>query len=124
MATGLAVAGLILGVFPIVIAGIDYYKQRTGEKEIRQLYRSLKVQNDIFYCCIEELLATLTSDSQLVTLLEDPGGLEWNDEGLQLRLRAHLDYVYDSFCESVEDIKTMVIELRESLQLPVDNKVC
>ena len=123
MSTVLGIAGLILGVIPVVITGIDYYKRGLGEKEVRQLHRSLKVQNDIFYCCIEELLASLTTDSQLVALLQDPGGPEWNDEGLQLPLKVHLDHVYDSFFEAVEDIKTMVTELQETLQQPVDSNV-
>jgi hypothetical protein len=118
MDAALGIAGLVLGLFPVVVAGVDFYKGFT-DREIRILRRSLKVQCIIYHQCIEELLASIATDGQLVELLQDPGGQAWSDTKLKLRLRQQLDVAYEPYLEVIEDIRTLVTELKDALQLKV-----
>ena len=117
--SGFEVIGVILALIPIVSGGIDRYKQERDGKESRQLERSFKTQRVIFLNTIEELIYPLVSDSQLQDLLRDPNGKLWQDKHLSASLGKHLDGAYPIFKEIMEDIKVVLSELQDSLNVDV-----
>lgn len=108
--SGLEIAGLILGLVPVVQAGIDYHRNSLTGKEMRQLQRTFFTQRNIFMNTIEELLAPLVSDAQLKKLLDDPKGVAWQDLRLSSKLQQHLEGSYLTFKEIMVDVEEMMTE--------------
>jgi division protein CdvB (Snf7/Vps24/ESCRT-III family) len=113
--TGFEIAGVVLGIVPILTLSIEHYKTMLSMREIRQLDRSFKTQRIIFMNTIEALLSTLVSETQLKKLLADPYGEAWKDSHTAIRLEKHLGDAYESFTEIMEDIQVMVLELQKIL---------
>ena len=117
--SGFEVIGVILGLIPIVLGGIDSYKRVRNNQESRQLARDFKTERVIFDNTIEELIYPLVSDSQLQTLLKDPNGRLWQDKQLSASVERHLDGAYPIFSEIMEDIKVVMSELQNTLSAEV-----
>lgn len=117
--SGFEIIGVILALIPIVSGGIDRYKRVRDEKESRQLERSFKTQRVIFMNTVEELIYPLVSDLQLQNLLKDPNGRLWQDKQLSASLENHLDGAYPTFNEIMEDIKVVMCELQNTLNVEV-----
>lgn len=113
--TAFEVAGVVLGIVPILTLSIEQYKTMLSMREVRQLDRSFKTQRNIFMNTIEALLSTLVSETQLKKLLADPYGEAWKDSHTAIRLEQHLGDAYQSFTEIMEDIQGMVLELQKIL---------
>ena len=117
--SGLEAVGLILGVIPLIIAGVGQCKDNLAGKEMRQLERHFKTQHNIFLNNIEELLSTLVSDTHLEQLMKDPHGEAWRDKAVSAKLEEQLGGAYQSFEEIMEDVKVMMEDLRERLTTDV-----
>ena len=122
--SGFEIVGVILGVAPLVLSSIDYWKSGITGKEMRQLERRFKTQHNIFLNTIEEIFSPFVSDGQLVKLLKNPKGPTWQDPQMSGRLKEHLGESYESFEGIVEDVKDMMIELQESLNTKASRSQC
>ena len=110
---GLELAGLVLGLVPVIQLSIDRYKRGLAGKEMRQLARSFATQNCIYLNTIEEIISPLVSDSQLDELLKDPNGKAWQDPKLLDDFEKHLGEAYEPFNVIMADVKEMVDELQK-----------
>ena len=114
------VAGLILGIIPVIQLGIDSYKRNFSDtkKIMLQLGRSFETQKLIYLNTIEEILSSVVPDSQLNKLLRNVDEKAWQDSRLSQVLQSHLGDIHPQFKDIVLDIKDMMMEL-EKLLAPV-----
>ena len=122
--SGLEIVGVILGVAPLIFSSIEYWKSGITGKEMRQLERRFKTQHNIFLNTIEEIFSPFVSDGQLIRLLENPTGPNWQDPQMSASLKEHLGGSYESFEGIVEDVKNMMIELQETLDSKASHSQC
>ena len=111
--SGLEIAGLVVGLVPVVQLGIDRYNRGLAVRETRQLARSFATQKVIYMNTIEEILSSVVSDSQLHGLLQDPNGKAWQNPTLSEKLANHLGGVYPAFKDTMIDIKEMMDEMQK-----------
>ena len=111
--SGLELAGLILGLVPVIQLSIDRYTRGFAGKEMRQLARSFGAQKRIYLNTIEIILSSAVSDSQLHELLKDPNGEAWQDPQLSIDLKNHLGEDYQAFQEIMIDVKEMMDRLQK-----------
>jgi hypothetical protein len=90
--SGLEVAGVVLGAFPLLISGIEHWRgvAKIGgfylriRKEYTKCLRNIQFHEIIFKNNLRELLLPLIPDADEVTkLIADPGGQLWGDTALQ-----------------------------------------
>jgi hypothetical protein len=76
--SGIEVAGIVLGVIPLVVSGLEHYADGVStikvifnyESEFRSLSRRLRVESNIFQNTVEILLRDCVNDEKLTELLE------------------------------------------------------
>ncbi|KAI0447115.1 hypothetical protein F4803DRAFT_397577 [Xylaria telfairii] len=116
--SGIEVAGLVLGAFPIAIWGLERYRdvaRRMGFwYEIRSEYQrssnELQFHRLSFERNREELLFPLiTDENQLQDLIAKPAGPGWNDPAIQLALEKRLQNSYHLYME-------ILVEMQETMQ--------
>jgi hypothetical protein len=112
MVTGVETAGLVLASFPLVVSGIEAY--RNGVKplvrwwqyrtQVLDLYSAVKSQQIMFQNNIERLLDPIvTSGDQMKRLLNSTnmGNTEWQNPKLAETLKRRLSSSYDPYVETV-----------------------
>ncbi|KAL9612039.1 MAG: hypothetical protein Q9167_003365 [Letrouitia subvulpina] len=119
--SGLELAGLVVGLVPVIQLSIDRYKRGLAGKEMRQLSRSFGTQKRIYLNTIEEILSSFVSDSQLSRLLQDPNGEAWQDPKLSDELKVHLGEAYPAFKDIMTDVKEMMDGLQKILTPPPES---
>lgn len=126
--SGIEVAGLVLGAFPIAIWGLERYRDVARCMgfwyEIRSEYQrssnELKFHRLSFERNLEQLLFPLVAnDGQLQDLIAKPAGPGWNDPAIQLVLEKRPQNCYHLYME-------ILVEMQETMQklnteLSVDN---
>jgi hypothetical protein len=120
MVSGLEIAGLVLGTFPIVLHAISIHKEALNDRHVRILKRSLETQHTIFLNSIEGIISPLLNDADCRDLLDNPTGRGWKNPKLNDDLRVRLGTSYDIFIEAVNDIHDMVTNLNAE----IDTQVC
>ncbi|KAI8956284.1 hypothetical protein F4801DRAFT_573809 [Xylaria longipes] len=126
--SGIKVASLVLGAFPIAIWGLERYRgvaRRMGFwYEIRSEYQrcsnELKFHRLGFERNLEQLLFPLVADEgQLQDLIAKPGGPGWNDPAIQRALEKRLQNSYHLYLEILWEMQQTMQKL--SKELSVDN---
>ena len=101
--SGVEVAGLVLGAFPIMIAVIDgMYSQYKGLMEWRKfqaryslLASDLRTEHRIFENTLERALLDENAAPEIYSMLEDPKSPRWRDRTLGRRLQRRLGPSYE-----------------------------
>lgn len=119
---GLGIAGLVLSLFPVIVAGVDAYKSSTLSMTAKKLSRSLSTTRIIYKHAIEKLLVDVGEGERLPSLLGDPGGSEWSHPVLVAKLKKQLGEAYVPYLETIEDIKDIIEELQTNLGLVVSKE--
>ncbi|KAF2119217.1 hypothetical protein BDV96DRAFT_642255 [Lophiotrema nucula] len=133
--SGLEIAGVLLGTFPLIISGLEHYRDVAKVAgffwQVRKKYQ--KCRSDVLYHeliykrNLKELLLPLVSDSEEVNrLIAEPGGQRWNSEALQQKLEERLQESYSLYIEIVNDMNETAEELRKELsfdQAAIQDKV-
>lgn len=119
MVSGLEIAGLVLGMFPIVQHAISIYNSELNDRDVRNLKRSLETQHTIFLNSIEEIISPHLNDADCRNLLDDPTGGGWRNPKLNNDLRVRLGTSYDIFIEAVKDIHDMITNLNAEVNVEV-----
>jgi hypothetical protein len=97
--TGLEVAGILLGVFPLIISGLEHWRDaaKVGGLYWRVRKEYAKCRSDVQFHEIwyrqnlKELLLPVMNDAdEVVGLVADPGGKGWSNKELQGRLEGRL----------------------------------
>ena len=123
--SGIEAVGLVLGVLPLVVEGLEKYSTAvsTTEKflhcgrELRNLRRRLNAENEIFRNTCELLLRNITNETDTSILIADPTGEPWKNSELEERLKKALGSSYKTCCETMKDMHYTIDDLRKHLHL-------
>lgn len=93
--SGFEIAGIVLGAWPLLEQGLEFYKKRSKEivhheESMNDLILDLHRQHLRFRSSCERALVSLVKDSELKILLDNPHEKQWKimlDAGLDDKLR-------------------------------------
>ena len=131
MVTGIETAGLVLAVFPIIVEGLKVYLDGISSIKkywqfiavLKRLIRDLLVEEVKFSNTCTELLHDLVDSSELIRLLEKPGGERWRTTELQIKLKERLGRGLQAYMEAVIDMTDCLEDFRRKLELGPTNRV-
>lgn len=127
--SGIEIAGLVLGAFPLLLAALDRYREGaevlTDWWRIQRAYKrckqDLEYHRILFEGNIERFLLPLVVDeNELKHLIADPAGRDWEDKTMEQRLRERLPKAYYVFLDIIGDINQLMEALKA--ELGVQNK--
>ena len=126
---GVEAAGLTLGTFPLVIAGIQAYREGLKplklwlryRTKVRAFHGAVVVQQTLFENNIQRLLMDLetmegipcTDISSL--FLGQPGGLVWSNAELGKKIKNRLANSYDAYMKVVENMNATMEDLKRKI---------
>lgn len=128
--SGIEVAGLVLGAFPIAIWALEQYRDVARvmgfwyeiRSEYQRSFHELKFHRLTFRRNLERLILPLVSDdAQLQRLISDPGGEAWKDPDIQKALEARLHGSYELYLDILGELQRVMQELNK--ELVIDNDV-
>lgn len=101
--SGIEIAGLVLGAFPLLIFALESYRESSEvignwyriQRPYRHSVRTIGIQEVQFERNLERfLLPLVVDDAEFKVLMEDPAGKGWEDPDLESRLRTRLPGSY------------------------------
>ena len=122
--SGLEVAGVLLGTFPLIIAAIEHWRNcaKVGgylwkaRKEFSRCEKDVSFNEIIYKRNLKELLIPIVGEAADVdALVGDPGGQGWRDQALHEKLVARLQESYKVYLEIVEEMNETAEEIRKEL---------
>jgi hypothetical protein len=122
--SGVEIAGLLLGAFPLMISALEHYRGTAEvlegwwkvKTEYKKCMRNLKYHQLAFEENLEELLLPLIADEdKLQLLLNEPGGPAWKDPELETMLKQRMPKTYSSYLDTVEMMLETVQGLDDTL---------
>jgi hypothetical protein len=122
--SGLEVAGVVLGAFPLLISGIEHWREiaKVGgffwqiRKEYTKCQREVQFHQIIYKKNLEELLLPLVPDAdEVAKLIADPGGHTWTNTALQERLEGRLHESYQLYQDTITDMNDIMEGLKKEL---------
>lgn len=122
--SGIEIAGLVLGVFPLLIRALEGYREAAEvgrdwwriQRAYDKCFQDLKYHQMILEGNIERfLLPLVVDDEEMKTLMADPAGEEWEDEELETRLKERLPKSYGVFLNIMSDITEIMEALKKEL---------
>ncbi len=122
--SGLEIAGVVLGAFPILLSALEGYRKlaRTAglwfniREEHQKCKNEVNAQRVAFTVNLKRLLLPLDiNDTEMSRLLNAPGGEEWNDATITLKIQEHLRESYSVFMETAENMRNVAEELKEEM---------
>lgn len=122
--SGIEIAGLLLGAFPLLVSALENYRQSAEvledwwqiKKEYKRCKNEIKAQELAFENNLERfLLPLVVDDDEIATLIAEPGGERWKDPTLEDKLKDRLPKSYGLFLDTIYDIKSTVDGLKEEL---------
>lgn len=122
--SGIEVAGLVLGAFPIAVWALERYRdvaRRMGFwYEIRLEYQrsssELKFHRLSFLRNLKQLLLPLVADdAQLQLLIVEPRGPAWKDPIIEQALETRLQDSYGLYLEILGEMERVMQELNDEL---------
>ncbi|KAF8418440.1 hypothetical protein EV426DRAFT_511018, partial [Tirmania nivea] len=126
--TGIEIAGLVLGAFPLAIEGIKAYSNgmktikdmKNYQQILRQFARGLKVERCKYDNTLLEVLTMLVGPANASQMKADLTSPEWDDEGFQAQLKARLrpaEGTLDSWLGVAEQLNETLCEVCEKFRL-------
>ena len=113
--SGLEIAGLVLGAFPIAIEALDRYREVARRMrfwaniaaEHKKCDSKLKFQQALYIHNLRRLLLPMLSidDASIEALLRDPGGDAWKIDDMARLLQERLGLSYDPYLQCIERLK-------------------
>ena len=131
MTTGIEVAGLILGSFPLVVSALEHYGEGLEAMQEWARFRtdfsgflSDFVRQQIFFRQhIEDLLSTVVdTDYHMECMLDDPHDEAWKSPALEQKLKMRLPgkREYESYMVAVSAIQAILDKIRKKLSITED----
>lgn len=126
--SGVEAAGFVLAALPLAISILEHYERTETtvrsflriKTEYRKCMRDLRYHNDRFEANLQLLLLQVAEDGKFEELLDDPGGPCWTDTELEEALRKRLLGRYESYLETIGELKKTVEKLHIAMGM---NKV-
>ncbi|KAF2263450.1 hypothetical protein CC78DRAFT_465821 [Lojkania enalia] len=133
MITGIEIAGVILGSFPLVIHALECYGEglETMQEWVRfrtdfNGFLSDFIRQQIFFRQhIEDLLSPVVdSEYQMGCMLDDPNHIEWKDPRLEAKLKKRLPgmHEYETYMATVSAILAVLQKVQKKLDVTDDDK--
>ena len=122
--SGIEIAGLVLGAFPLFISALEHYRETAEvfedwwqiKKEYKKCKNEIKVQELAFEGNLERfLLPLVVEDEEIEALIAEPGGSRWQDHEMEEKLKSRLPRSYDLFLDTIHDIQDTMDKLGEEL---------
>ncbi|KAK3367735.1 hypothetical protein B0H63DRAFT_489708 [Podospora didyma] len=124
--SGIEVAGIVLGAFPVAIWALEQYRDVARVMgfwyEIRLEYQrssnELKFHRLSFLRNLKQLLLPLMpDDAQLQRLISNPGGDAWKEPKIQNALEARLQDSYSLYLEILGEMQRVMQDLNHELAM-------
>ena len=123
--SGIEVAGVVLGVLPLVVTALEDYKEGLDpvkaflrwERELPQFIRKLRNQHVHFQQTMRLLLEPITTDDELAEMLTDPGGKHWKDGKVASKLEDKLQESFQAYQSTIADIERIMKKIASKLDL-------
>lgn len=122
--SGLEVAGVVLGAFPLIVSGLEHWRDvaKVGgffwrvRKEYTKCQRDVQFYEIVYRRNLKELLLPIVLDAdQVGVLVADPNGEGWSSEVLQERLEERLQESYRVYKETITEMNEVAEELKKEL---------
>lgn len=122
--SGIELAGLVLGAFPVLIHALESYREGAEVLKdwwrIQRAYKKCKHDIDyhrtIFEGNIERLLLPIVaSEDELKNLIDNPSSTAWEDSVLEARLQKRLPKSHLIFLDIMEEISRLMESLKRDL---------
>lgn len=122
--SGLEIAGVLLGAFPLIISGLENWRDmaKVGgffwrvRKEYTTCLREVQFYEILYKRNLKDLLLPIVDDAAEVTqLVDDPGGKGWSNKTLQERLEARLQESYELYMDLIHEMNELADELKKEL---------
>ncbi|KAJ0107554.1 hypothetical protein J7T55_007744 [Diaporthe amygdali] len=118
-------AGLVLGVIPVAIQGLNTYRDivssiKNARRDLDCLLRDLKTEHQILQNTCEILLKGIAPDSVLDVMIEEPFGADWDAYNNEVHLRLWRSSTV--FKERVEEMREAALDLQRKLAIDGDGK--
>jgi hypothetical protein len=131
MASGVEVAGLVLGSIPLILAGLQFYAEGISvtrryakyREEVNSLLIELRAENSLYLNSINMLLVGVVPPEEMVVFLADPKGLRWKDPKFDRKLRKRLDTSYETYLETISQLIATTNRFSDRLRLDPSGKV-
>lgn len=128
MVTGIEAAGLALGIFPLVLKGVEVYMDGLDtakdlwhwRRQLRFIYRELQVEFALFESTCERLIEEVGTDGiegGIMTMMS--GDIDcWRESGFDCKLAKHMgDHIANVFIDQVIELNNCLEEIRGKLGL-------
>ncbi|KAF7509479.1 hypothetical protein GJ744_008042 [Endocarpon pusillum] len=124
--SGLEIAGILLGTFPLIISGLEHWRDvaKVGgffwrvRKEYTKCRNDVQFHEILYKRNLKELLLPIMNDAgKVARLVGDPGGKDWSNRALQERLEGRLQESYSLYIEIIHEMNKTAEELRRELSL-------
>lgn len=124
--SGLEIAGVLLGTFPLIISGLEHWRDvaKVGgffwrvRKEYTKCRSDVQFHEILYKRNLKELLLPIVNDADKVArLVGDPGGKDWSSKALQECLEGQLQESYGLYMEIIREMNETAGELRKELSL-------
>lgn len=122
--SGIEIAGLVLGAFPLLIYALESYREGAEvvgdwwriERAYTKCKQDLRYHQLLFEGNIERfLLPLVVDDDKLKQLMENPAGIAWEDPELEKKLQQRLPKAYDTFLGVMVDINKLMESFKKAL---------
>lgn len=119
-------AGLVLGVIPLVIKGLNTYREilssvRNARRDLGYLILDLETERQILQNTCEILLKGIVPDSVLDDLIEKPFAKDWETYNNEVQLR--LWRSSNVFKEHIGEMREAALEMQRKLGIDGDGEV-
>ncbi|KAK5726019.1 hypothetical protein LTR15_004210 [Elasticomyces elasticus] len=123
--SGIEIVGVVLGVLPLIVQGLQKYSEGVSttkrllhpDRELRRLRLRVNAELQIFRNTARLLLVNITTEADVVALINNPNASIWNEGELENKLKTTLDSSYKIWREVMENMHEAVDELQSRLGL-------
>ncbi|EON62852.1 hypothetical protein W97_02077 [Coniosporium apollinis CBS 100218] len=129
--SGLEVAGVVLGVLPLLVSALEHYNEGLDpikafwgwERELPQFIRKLRNQHVHYEQTLKLLLAPITEDAELADMVANPGQGLWKDAEIAIKLENRLNESYKAYIGTIADIEGIMKKIASKLDLGSGNSM-
>jgi hypothetical protein len=124
--SGIEVAGLVLGAFPLLISALEHLvKLRRFRRECQKDLNRLQDIQLVYRESMRTLLVPLQYDgtldaTQIELLLDDPSSQGWSDSDVQDEVSRRLGNFKDSYFQGLQDMNRTILKLAKESKVDDD----
>lgn len=123
--SGVEVAGLVLGAFPLLLAALQFYSEGIDvtkrclryRQEVNILLADLKTENALYRNNVAILLQGVVDAKDMDKFSADPGGELWKAPGFDRKLKQRLGNSYEPYLHTIGKLQAAIKSFGEKLKL-------